>query len=113
MQDVTQQLFTTDATTITRATVSEIQADAVVVALAGDKTHVCDVLDTVASLTPLTSGDAVLVWLSPTTAERGVVLGRVASPSRPASTDTDELVIEAKKQLILKCGAGSITIRED
>lgn len=113
MQDMTQQLFTTDATTIARATVTEVLADAVVITLAGDETQVCDVLETVATLTPLAPGDAVLVWLPPTAPGRGVVLGRVASPARPEPAEPDELVLEAKKQLILKCGAGSITIRED
>src|SRR5438874_6013265 len=108
MHDVTQQLFTTDASAIARATVSEVQQDGVVVALADDETHVCDVLDTVATLAPLTHGDAVLVWLSPTAQGRGVVLGRVSGPSGAESAETDELVIDAKKQLVLKCGAGSI-----
>jgi hypothetical protein len=112
MQDVTQPLFTTDASTITRATVSEVLADGVVVAFPGDETQVCDVLDTVMVLTPLTEGDAVLVWLSPTAPGRGVILGRVGAP-RPEPGEADELVLEAKKQLILRCGAGSITIRED
>jgi hypothetical protein len=113
MQDVTQQLFATDTSTISRATVTEVLADGVVVALLGDETQVCDVLDTVAALTPLAQGDAVLVWLPPTAPGRGVILGRVAAPARSGSAEPDELVLEAKKQLVLRCGAGSITIRED
>src|SRR2546425_862239 len=113
MQDVTQQLFTTDASAISRATVSEVLAEAVLVALPGDETQVCDVLDTVTAVTPLAQGDAVLVWLPATAPGRGVILGRVTAPLPLESTEPDELVLEARKQLILKCGAGSITIRED
>jgi hypothetical protein len=67
----------------------------------------------------LASGDIVLVWLPESDEERGVVLGRIG-PSHAPATETknpeetpDELVIEAKKNLTLKCGEGSITLRKD
>jgi hypothetical protein len=60
----------------------------------------------------LSVGDQVLIWQQ---AEAVVVLGRVdrklpevASDERP-----DELVLEANKNLTLKCGDGSITMRND
>ena len=67
----------------------------------------------------LAVGDNVLVWLPESDEERGVVLGRIG-PSRAADVKPeqkqetpDELVIEAKKNLALKCGEGSITLRKD
>jgi hypothetical protein len=76
-------------------------------------------------------GDSVLVWVSGRTDVPGVVLGRVgpAAPRRRAKEEIfveasgkpdsekeptpDELVIEAKKNLTIRCGEGSITLRED
>ena len=62
----------------------------------------------------------VLVWLMPEVTDRGVILGRIgqshASPDEPCNGNEnmpEELVIEAKKNLTLKCGEGSIAIRED
>jgi hypothetical protein len=60
-------------------------------------------------------GDKVLVWPFAESG-RGVVLGRVGTPARSSgeiAKPEDELVIEAKRNLTLKCGDGSITIRED
>ena len=60
--------------------------------------------------------DTVLVWLPENDEQRGVVLGRIgpirADISKQKETP-DELVIEAKKNLTLKCGDGSITLRKD
>jgi len=67
----------------------------------------------------LAPGDEVMVWISPLPLDTGVILGRVGAshgsvPAADANNElSDELVIEAKKNLILKCGSGSITIRED
>jgi hypothetical protein len=77
----------------------------------------CDLLQTSeSSQLQLTVGDAVVALLPTREGERGVVLGRIG-PSRAtagASEETpDELVLEARKSLKLKCGDGSITIRED
>ena len=56
----------------------------------------------------LTTGDAVMVC-GVSDQNSGVILGRIGvSGSGP-----DELVIEAGRTLVLKCGDGSITIRAD
>jgi hypothetical protein len=57
------------------------------------------------------------VWRDSLASDSGVILGRIApgrAPPEPEASDmSDELIIEAKKNLTLKCGDGSITIRED
>ena len=50
------------------------------------------------------------------TRERGVVMGRVGASKSPKKRDKsgpDELTIEAKQNLVLRCGDGSITLRND
>ena len=62
----------------------------------------------------LVEGDTVLVWQQDPTST-AVIMGRVG-PQReraPAADVPDELVIEARENLTLKCGDGSITIRAD
>ena len=66
----------------------------------------------------LAPGDCVLVWCAAADGDRGVVMGRIgpshaAAPDAAADDTPDELVIEAKQQLILRVGDGSITIRAD
>ena len=62
-------------------------------------------------------GDEVLVWCDPGQAGRGVIVGRIgasrAAPTPPRDELPDELVLEAREQLTLKVGDGSITIRAD
>ena len=61
-------------------------------------------------------GDTLLVWLSGPEDARGVVLGRIGagSGSKPKTKGVvDELVIEARRNLTLKCGDTLITLRED
>jgi hypothetical protein len=74
----------------------------------------CSVLETaVGNRMRLEPGDTVLVvWDQH---RRGIVIGRigVAETNTHLGEAPDELVIEAKKNLTLKCGDGSITIRED
>ena len=111
---------------VVRARVSAVHEDgSVTAATDGDARRVrCDVLQTgeAASLR-LAERDAVLVWLPGPDDERGVVLGRIG-PSHapepdvtrdpePAEEIPDELVLEAKENLTLKCGDGSITLRAD
>jgi hypothetical protein len=81
----------------------------------------CGILHTAdASALVLNRGDTVLVWIRPEPGERGLVIGRIG-PGEPPPTGSaggvkeapDELVVEARKNLTLKCGEGSITIRED
>ncbi|UCC71421.1 MAG: hypothetical protein JSV86_13625 [Gemmatimonadota bacterium] len=77
----------------------------------------CDLLQTSeSSQLQLTVGDAVVVLLPRREGERGVVLGRVGSARAGGDAieeAPDELVVEARKNLVLKCGDGSITIRAD
>jgi hypothetical protein len=57
-------------------------------------------------------GDDVLVWRPPD-GSRAVVVGRIESVSDPSPRVADELVLEARKGLVLRVGEGSITIRAD
>jgi hypothetical protein len=78
----------------------------------------CSVLYSFEVPVVLSEGDRVLVWAS--TTDEHVVIGRIG-PSQAKSQEMvesdgeapDDLVIEAKKNLTLKCGESSITIRED
>jgi hypothetical protein len=81
---------------------------------------VCDVIEAAYLPVQLEPGDTVLALLPETEDGRGVIFGRIvpaqvpSSPMAPSDAEiSDELVIEAKKNLTLKCGEGSITIRED
>jgi hypothetical protein len=59
-------------------------------------------------------GDAVLVWLPPGGTAQGVVLGRIGPATvAQAAEPPAKMVIEAREQLTLKCGEGSITLRGD
>src|SRR5713101_3227536 len=109
-------------TCIKRARVVTVHNDGSALVATGDRTGprvYCDVLQTSErSRLRLARGEAVLVLLPLQGAEqeRGVILGRVGTSNTPASESTeisDQLVIEAKKNLTLKCGDGSITIRAD
>jgi hypothetical protein len=102
-------------------TVLEVtDATSVIVELGdADRTETnCRVLQTAdTTVLTLTPEDEVLVWLVP--GADGIVIGRVG-PSRPPSVTSaavvavpEELVLEARDQITLKCGDGSITIRED
>jgi len=89
------------------------------------ESHRCGVLTT--SEGPalrLAPGDAVLVWLPSDESELGVVLGRVGpshttlregvrAADESAEEIPDTLVLEAKEQLTLRVGDGSITLRAD
>lgn len=123
-----QFLIETDAggRHVVRARVSVLHEDGSVTAVTdGDTRRVrCDVLRTAeASSLRLAGSDTVLLWLPSLDEERGVILGRIG-PSQarapepapeldPAEDIPDELVIEAKQNLTLKCGDGSITLRAD
>ena len=80
----------------------------------------CDLLHTSEHPTlRLSVADRVLLWFSPDGEEQGVVLGRIGTSHAPSSEAQEnehkphELVIEAKENLTLKCGDGSITLRSD
>ncbi len=114
MEELTQLLLTTEAGSFARGRVAAVLPEAVVASALGHESRACDVLETGVTAS-LTEGDIVLVWLPPDPRERGVVLGRVRPGPEQVKEqeDAEELVLEAKKQLTLKCGSGSITIRED
>jgi len=102
-----------------RGRVLRIHSDgsAVVVCEEGRRTGVaCDLLRTSdASPLSLKAGDDVLVWHSDRKEVRAVVLGRIERKGDLAAPREapEELVLEAKRNLTLKVGDGSITIRED
>lgn len=98
----------------TRGVVVDITDAATLVALADGTVLECDVLETaMAGRVPLTPDDHVVV-LHGGGAERPVVLGRIATAARRTVPETpDTLVVEARQNLTLRCGAGSITIRAD
>jgi hypothetical protein len=85
-----------------------------------DEVRLCRPLETAEGVTlVLAVGDEVLAWLPADDAVPGFILGRVASAraqpdATPAMEDVPEtLVIEARQNLTLRCGAGSITLRAD
>ena len=65
----------------------------------------------------LEAGDVVLVWQPGGLNTAGIVLGRVdrgeTRHAGPRTSMPDELLLEAKKGLVLRVGEGSITIRAD
>ncbi|MBX6362549.1 MAG: hypothetical protein IRZ00_01665 [Gemmatimonadetes bacterium] len=77
----------------------------------------CDVLRTGRAPVELAAGDVVLVLLPLGGEPRGVILGRVepygAATEAAGGDAPDELVLEARRNLTLRCGEGSITLRED
>jgi len=83
--------------------------------------QVCDVLQTTETPLRLATDDTVLVWIPEAKGAHAVVLGRIGpshaepEPTTGEETDAvpDEVVIEAGKGLTLKCGDGSITLRQD
>lgn len=63
----------------------------------------------------LQTGDAVLVLMPQTLGETGCVLGRIGryQGTDAEYTEPQHIVIEAKKELKLKCGESSIEMRRD
>jgi hypothetical protein len=87
--------------------------EAVVVLVDDADPLACDVLVTGGpAYLNLGTGDEVLVWRPAVPAERGIVLGKVEPPGAEAETPS-ELVVEARENLTLRCGDGSITLRAD
>jgi hypothetical protein len=72
----------------------------------------CHVLDTGAALN-LGIGDTVLILPASAEIPEPVILGRIGTVPAKEKQTPDELVLEAKKNLTIKCGDGSITIRAD
>jgi hypothetical protein len=98
---------------LTRGTVLDIRPQGAVVSLADGRVLDCDVLETGAGPLRLAAENTVIVWQG-SACDRAVVLGRIAT-ARPEAVQPvpDELVVEARRNLTLKCGSGSIAIRED
>jgi hypothetical protein len=103
-----------------RATVSAVQGDGTVrVKVSGDQhaSILCDLLRPVdGSSLSLAADDEVLIWLPGVEGKPAVILGRFGpshAQAAPSRGPQDEVVIEAAKTLTLRCGDGSITIRED
>lgn len=111
MNDVVSKVV--PAAMIRQATVLRVEGDeTVVVSLSPDGDEIlCQCLETGAlTRLHLAPKDNVLLWQSDPTSPRGVVLGRVGLSHAECA---DEIVIEAKRELMLRVGDGSITIRED
>ena len=84
------------------ATVPELSVT--VTANSGDFCVPCDILETAAGGLQLVVGDAVLVWAG-MNAQRGIVLGRVAGPTR---TDSSDPAPSARKRLVIEADADII-----
>ncbi len=56
-------------------------------------------------------GDSVLVCI--TADNRGIIVGRIGPTSAPPAEAAEEVLLEAKSNLTLQCGDGSITLRKD
>lgn len=104
---------------ISRATVVEVRPDGAILCICDgeDAAFACQLLQSSEGpAVAMAPGDAVLVWLSGREPDAGVILGRLgrSRPPAPKTEETpDELVLEAKKEITLKCGGGSITLRGD
>jgi hypothetical protein len=98
-----------------RGIVKRIDADVIVDVETEEGTREvsCDILRTSeASALVLAPRDAVVCWCTGPFADRGVIIGRIG-PSHAAAHTPDTLLIEAKEELTLRVGEGSITIRAD
>jgi len=108
-----------DAARLLRCTVAGVDVDGTVVVVSEGRSAAfrCMVLQTGDTEAVLVTGDAVLAWHPSRSDECGVVLGRIGPSKAPPEATKEgppaELVIEATKNLTLRVGDGSITIRED
>lgn len=105
-----------DLSRLSRARVRRVLEDGTVsiAGPAGTTELLCDVLESGGGKPRLKAGDAVLVWRPEDDERRGVVLGRIGRAESPVDADLpDEIVVEAGKKLTIRCGEGSITLRED
>jgi hypothetical protein len=105
---------------IVRATVVRIDMQAALFECReGDEDFECEVLQTSGAVpVQLNVGDEVLVWRVEPFDQRSVILGKIGwnreeTEQRANAEIPAELVLEARERFILKCGDGSITIRED
>ncbi len=115
--DTLQALIGIQAGGLIRGEVRDVSENGVVVRFAQSDDATCDVLESQrGTWNWLAPGDQVVVWRDAEERDRRpIVLGRIASSRSRQVGDgaPDELTIEANKNLTLRCGAGSITIRAD
>lgn len=93
--------------------VSTLSSGKVVIATEGDpRTVECDLLvGAVSGRRALAPGAPVLAWLPAEEDQPGVIVGEIAP--QPSADPPDTLIIEAERNLTLRVGDGSITIRQD
>ncbi|HSG81888.1 MAG TPA: hypothetical protein VLC48_06550 [Gemmatimonadota bacterium] len=105
-----------DLSRLARASVRGVLDDGTVSVDGGpdEKRLVCDVLEIGSQPTRFEPGDPVLIWLPQREEDRAVILGRIGRAAAPVEPEVpDEIVVEAGKKLTIRCGEGSITLRED
>jgi hypothetical protein len=112
-----------EASQIVRARIHRIDATGLLVTALDHKEVemlTCELLQTAGGADlRLVEGDHVLVWRSDSDSPYGIILGRIGPSISPPQAFTvkeetpDELLIEARSNLTLKCGEGSITLRAD
>jgi hypothetical protein len=96
--------------------VGRVHDDTVQVRLqTGAQEVTCELLFTAAEQPlRLVAGDPVLIALTDLPNQRGVILGRIGPARHDTPPDVpDELVLEAAANITLRCGEGSITLRQD
>jgi hypothetical protein len=104
--------------TVTRGTILELLEDGyILVEISGSPPLrvLCDFLQTSDTPPLLRPGDRVLVSLPKNLEEKGCVLGRTRAyraPEPVAPPDTARVVVEADKELTLKCGEASLTLNK-
>lgn len=100
---------------ICRGVVAALEGDAVLVEL-GDahaRRVPCDVLDAGVPLR-FSVGDPVVVLLPGDREVRGCVLGRIRCAAKDGTVEAPEsLTLEARRDLTLRVGDGSVTLRAD
>jgi len=124
------QLVDAASDSVVRAEVVHVNEDGSVLVTSpavGNGDILCDRLYTGTEPATLTPGDNVLCFASATLGERWVVMGRVGpSQAKPQPTTPEQapstamsqaapevLLLEATRELTLRVGNGSITIRAD
>jgi hypothetical protein len=97
-----------------RGVVVEIGTTGALVAFTDGTVLECDVMESAVTGPVALAPDDEVVVLREGGAGRPVVLGRIAAAVRRAAADPPAtLVLEARENLTLRCGDGSITIRAD
>jgi ribosomal protein S1 len=115
--DALQAMIGMQAGGLIRGEVRQVSEDGVVVRFGQSDEVTCDLLESQpGSGNWLGPGDRVVVWREAEERDRRpIVLGRIAlaRSHQVGGRAPDELTIEASKNLTLRCGSGSITLRAD